>query len=339
MNNCPDRWCCFKDSLVFDPSWSNGGAYLLHLQGIQAYKSLWNFPESSQDGCRITGQMVQDHVSSMDQRPYLSGLWWCEQTRCHYGCDSLWFWPLTDVFQGANFKSSEMCCCDIGRRIYVNDINEYVLENDQTVAKHAALVFDTYTYHAWLFAHICTILQPRDPDPIFWYSLMHLVNYKLQICHWQGKPASRGLLMICNLVHKLQEDYWRQTLELKWWTCIHPSYAIMIRVENRNQSTTTTSWISWRSWAFRDEVLFFVWRFWRHLTIKWYFVWVPYFPPPTKTQIRYSADGHESLPQGNVVVLITSETLKRMWCAAEISSAYHAGTNIVTRWGKFDKHL
>jgi len=32
---------------------------------------------------------------------------------------------------------------------------------------------------------------------------------------------------------------------------------------------------------------------------------------------------------GNVVVLITSETLKRMWCAAEISSAYHAGTNIV----------
>ena len=45
------------------------------------------------------------------------------------------------------------------------------------------------------------------------------------------------------------------------------------------------------------------------------------------------------LPQGNVVVLITSETLKRMWCAAEISSAYHAGTNIVTGWGKFDKKL
>ena len=73
-------------------------------------------------------------------------------------------------FRGANFKSSEMWCWDIGRRIYANNINEYVFENDQTVAKHAALVFDTYTsytYHAWLFAHICTILQPHDPDPIF----------------------------------------------------------------------------------------------------------------------------------------------------------------------------
>lgn len=31
----------------------------------------------------------------------------------------------------------------------------------------------------------------------------------------------------------------------------------------------------------------------------------------------------------NVVVLITSETLKRMWCAAEIASAWHSNTNIV----------
>ena len=31
----------------------------------------------------------------------------------------------------------------------------------------------------------------------------------------------------------------------------------------------------------------------------------------------------------NVVVLMTSETLKRMWCAAEIASAWAAGTNIV----------
>mmetsp|Transcript_13467 Transcript_13467/g.29647 ORF Transcript_13467/g.29647 Transcript_13467/m.29647 type:complete len:770 (+) Transcript_13467:1-2310(+) len=31
----------------------------------------------------------------------------------------------------------------------------------------------------------------------------------------------------------------------------------------------------------------------------------------------------------NVVVLITSETLHRMWCAAEIACAWHAGTNIV----------
>jgi len=31
----------------------------------------------------------------------------------------------------------------------------------------------------------------------------------------------------------------------------------------------------------------------------------------------------------NVVVLMTSETLKRMWCAAEIACAWHAATNIV----------
>eukprot|EP00438_Fugacium_kawagutii_P002873 Skav222167 [mRNA] locus=scaffold3048:140029:140349:- [translate_table: standard] len=31
----------------------------------------------------------------------------------------------------------------------------------------------------------------------------------------------------------------------------------------------------------------------------------------------------------NVVVLMTQETLKRMWCAAEIASAWAAKTNIV----------
>eukprot|EP00913_Durusdinium_trenchii_P035761 g33462.t1 len=37
----------------------------------------------------------------------------------------------------------------------------------------------------------------------------------------------------------------------------------------------------------------------------------------------------DSILDENVVVLITSETLKRMWCAAEIASAWHSNTNIV----------
>ena len=37
----------------------------------------------------------------------------------------------------------------------------------------------------------------------------------------------------------------------------------------------------------------------------------------------------------NVVVIMTSETLKRMWCAAEIASA-HAGQGNVVPWDVID---
>jgi hypothetical protein len=37
----------------------------------------------------------------------------------------------------------------------------------------------------------------------------------------------------------------------------------------------------------------------------------------------------------NVVVIMTSETLKRMWCAAEIASA-HAGEGKVAPWDLSD---
>ena len=37
-----------------------------------------------------------------------------------------------------------------------------------------------------------------------------------------------------------------------------------------------------------------------------------------------------------MVVLMTSETLKRMWCAAEIACAWHAATNIAAWLGSGD---
>lgn len=54
------------------------------------------------------------------------------------------------------------------------------------------------------------------------------------------------------------------------------------------------------------------------------YVFQPYrtYPPCRNSQVT-------AWDSENVVVLMTGETLKRMWCAAEIASAWAAQTNIV----------